>query len=286
MAATHAAHEGGQPQRSADLRLLELCLRRSSRHSASSSSSSSSPSSPAHSSLLVSLSLWQHELEPGRWDFTTDSRNLSLFIELAAAEGLFVNLRLGPYVCAEFAHGGLPVYLKSVPDLVFRDYNAAWLNATRYYLEYFTRWLQPYLPKNGGPVILLQVENEYGDRAPNPYISWLANLTVELNRQTAVVWYLNNQPQAPSNILAAIDAYNPGYYINETARGRKQPAMEVESYTGWFEPYGNAHFHRPQEDHSMGFGEFYAAGGAYSAYYMSAFPSAGTDTETRLPPLC
>jgi len=93
-----------------------------------------------------------------------------------------VNLRLGPYVCAEFAHGGLPAYLKAIPGIQFRAYNAAWLNATRYYLEYMRDFLQPHLPHNGGNVILAQLENEFGQIEPNPYIEWVADLALELNR--------------------------------------------------------------------------------------------------------
>ena len=212
-----------------------------------------------------------HELAPGEWDFHSESRNLSHFIQLAAAEGLFVNLRLGPYVCAEFAHGGLPQYLKAVPDMVFRDYNPAWLNATRYYLEYMRDFLQPHLPKNGGPVILAQVENEYSQaNPPSDYIVWLANLTVELNKDMNIVYYINNQQWAPMSVIAARDSYVPIEvdYINGTARVRKQPALIVESYTGWFEPWYNAHAHRPAADHSIAFGEYIAAGGAYYTYYM------------------
>ena len=212
-----------------------------------------------------------HELSAGQWDFHSESRNLSHFLALASAEGLFVNLRLGPYVCAEFAHGGLPHYLKAVPGMVFRDYNPAWLNATRYYLEYMRDYLQPYLPKHGGPVILAQVENEYSQSdPPSHYIVWLAALTVELNEAMGIVFYINNQQWAPLSVLAARDSYVPVEvdYINGTARARKQPALVVESYTGWFEPWYNAHSHRPAEDHSMAFGEFVAAGGAYYTYYM------------------
>ena len=150
-----------------------------------------------------------HEAVKGEWDWSTESRNLSHFLHLAASEGLFVNLRLGPYVCAEFAHGGLPAYLKAVPDLTFRAYNPAWLNATSYYLRYMQRWLQPHLPKNGGNVVLLQVENEYGDQAPNAYIEWLAELALELNEDMGVAFYVNNQPNAPPSILATKDSYNP-----------------------------------------------------------------------------
>ena len=129
---------------------------------------------PLPPSLCELLFCTDHEAVKGEWDWSTLSRNLSYFLDLAASEGLFVNLRLGPYVCAEFAHGGLPAYLKAVPDMEFRAYNTAWLNATQYYLEYMRDWLQPHLPKNGGNVILIQVENEYGDTSPNQYIEWLA----------------------------------------------------------------------------------------------------------------
>ena len=189
----------------------------------------------AHLNTVQTYIFWNfHELQRGQWDFASDSRNLSHFLHLAAAEGLFVNLRLGPYVCAEFAHGGLPHYLKAVDGLVFRAYNAAWLNATRYYLETMSRYLQPHLPGRGGNVILAQVENEYGDTKPNAYIEWLSALAVELSARMGIVFYVNNQPNAPLSVLAARDTYNPieENYINGTTRPRHQPALVVESYTG------------------------------------------------------
>ena len=117
----------------------------------------------------------------------------------------------------------------------FRAYNQPWLNATRYYLEYMRDYLQPHLPKNGGGVILGQVENEYSQsNPPSQYIVWLAALAVEMNQAMGIVFYINNQQWAPLSVLAARDSYVPVEvnYINGTARARKQPALVVESYTG------------------------------------------------------
>ena len=226
----------------------------------------------AHLNTVQTYVFWNyHESVQGTWDWSTASRNLSQFLSLAAAEGLFVNLRLGPYVEAEFAHGGLPAYLKAVNGIVFREYNEAWLNATRYYLEYLRDWLQPHLPRNGGNVVLAQVENEYANLAPNKYIEWLTDLAVQLQKDMGIVFYVNVQPNAPTIILDATDQFNPYDFVNLTARVRHQHAMVVESYTGWFEGWYDGHSSRPTEDHSIAVGEFVAAGGTYYSCYMVTY---------------
>ncbi len=102
-----------------------------------------------------------HEPAPGRFEFRGDA-DVAAFVRLAAAEGLKVILRPGPYVCAEWDFGGLPPWLLATPDLRVRCSDPRYLAAAGAWLRRLGRELAPLQSTRGGPIILVQVENEYG----------------------------------------------------------------------------------------------------------------------------
>lgn len=65
---------------------------------------------------------------------------------------LYVNLRIGPYVCAEWNYGGFPIWLKFLDGIVFRDYSAPFMTAMQNWMTYVVNYLKPYFASNGGPV--------------------------------------------------------------------------------------------------------------------------------------
>ena len=67
-----------------------------------------------------------HEMERRQYDFESDGHQLTHFLDLAAQYGLFVNLRVGPFVCSEWSYGGLPYWLRQYDDVVFRTNNTRW----------------------------------------------------------------------------------------------------------------------------------------------------------------
>jgi beta-galactosidase len=103
-----------------------------------------------------------HEEEEGRFDFTTGSRDLARFVAIAQQEGLWVLLRPGPYVCAEWDFGGLPPYLLTDPELRVRSLYPRYMAAVERYLERLASVVAPLQVTRGGPVLMLQIENEYG----------------------------------------------------------------------------------------------------------------------------
>lgn len=103
-----------------------------------------------------------HETSPGKWDFQTGNRNLSEFLKIAKEEGLMVILRPGPYVCAEWEFGGYPWFLQNEKDMKIREYNTPFLNSTKAYFTELYKVVKPYLIVNGGPIIMVQGENEFG----------------------------------------------------------------------------------------------------------------------------
>jgi len=103
-----------------------------------------------------------HESESGIYDFHTGNHDLSLFLSIAASEGMWVIIRPGPYVCAEWEFGGLPPYLLRTPGIKVRCLDPVYMEAVERYLSRLSDVIRPYLITNGGPVLMLQVENEYG----------------------------------------------------------------------------------------------------------------------------
>ena len=122
-----------------------------------------------------------HELAPGQWSFE-GRRDAGAFLDLAADVGLMVIARPGPYICSEWDGGGLPAWLGLDQNLRVRQNDAAFLDHVR-------RWFDEVMPilaarqhDVGGPVVMVQVENELdffdcADRAG--YVGALRDLTLE-----------------------------------------------------------------------------------------------------------
>jgi beta-galactosidase len=103
-----------------------------------------------------------HETAPGVWDFTTENRDLATYIRIAQEEGLYVILRPGPYACAEWEFGGYPWWLQKNKELIIRAHNKAFLDSCRLYLNRLAAEIKHLQITQGGPIILVQAENEFG----------------------------------------------------------------------------------------------------------------------------
>jgi beta-galactosidase len=103
-----------------------------------------------------------HETEEGRFDFSAGNRDIARFIRLVQEEGLWVLLRPGPYVCAEWDFGGLPPYLLRIPDIKVRCLDPRYMAAVERYIRALARVVKPLLVSEGGPILMVQIENEYG----------------------------------------------------------------------------------------------------------------------------
>ena len=103
-----------------------------------------------------------HETEEGVFDFTSENRNISEFIRLVQDEDMWLILRPGPYVCAEWELGGIPPYLLRTPDISLRCMDPRYMVAAERYIKRLAEEIRPYLITRGGPILMLQIENEYG----------------------------------------------------------------------------------------------------------------------------
>ncbi len=103
-----------------------------------------------------------HESTEGIYDFRTGNRDISRFISIAAEEGMWVIIRPGPYVCAEWEYGGIPPYLLRSPGIKVRCMDPVYMKAAGRYISRLADVLRPHLVTNGGPILMVQIENEYG----------------------------------------------------------------------------------------------------------------------------
>jgi len=124
----------------------------------------------AHAMGINAISMyvfWNlNEPEPGKFNFSGRA-DIAEFVRMAQAEGLWVILRPGPYVCAEWEFGGMPWWLLREKDMEIRSVNRRFLQAAARYMSELGRRLAPLQISNGGPIIMVQVENEYGSYSAN-----------------------------------------------------------------------------------------------------------------------
>ncbi|XP_056167006.1 beta-galactosidase-like [Syzygium oleosum] len=212
----------------------------------------------------------EHEPSPGQYYFG-DRYDLVRFIKLVQQAGLYVNLRIGPYVCAEWNLGGFPVWLKYVPGIAFRTDNKPFKDAMQRFTYKIVNIMKAerLFQSQGGPIILSQIENEYGPveweiGAPGKaYTNWAANMAVGLG--TGVPWVMCKQEDAPDPV---IDTCNGYYCENFKPNSNNKPKMWTEVWTGWYTEFGGALPHRPAEDLAFSVARFIQNGGSFINYYM------------------
>lgn len=211
-----------------------------------------------------------HEPSPGKYNF--EGRfDLVKFIKLVQQAGLYVHLRIGPYVCAEWNFGGFPIWLKYVPGIEFRTDNKPFKVAMQGFVQKIVDIMksEKLFEPQGGPIIMSQIENEYGPveweiGAPGKaYTAWAANMAEGLN--TGVPWIMCKQEDVPANI---IDSCNGFYCEGFRPKNPNKPKMWTEIWTGWYIQYGGPVPHRPVEDLAFSVARFVQNNGSFFNYYM------------------
>ncbi|KAL9169715.1 hypothetical protein ABFS82_04G096900 [Erythranthe guttata] len=211
-----------------------------------------------------------HEPEAGKYYFE-GRYDLVKFIKLVQQAGLFVNLRIGPYVCAEWNFGGFPVWLKYVPGISFRTNNGPFKAAMQKFTTKIVNMMKAerLYQTQGGPIILSQIENEYGPMeyelgAPGrAYTEWAAKMALDLG--TGVPWIMCKQDDAPDPIINTCNGFYCDYFSPNKAY---KPKMWTEAWTGWFTEFGGPVPYRPAEDLAFSVAKFIQKGGSFINYYM------------------
>ncbi|XP_022732674.1 beta-galactosidase-like [Durio zibethinus] len=211
-----------------------------------------------------------HEPSPGKYYFE-DRYDLVRFIKLVQQAGLYVHLRIGPYVCAEWNFGGFPVWLKYVPGIAFRTDNGPFKAAMQKFTEKIVNMMkaEKLFETQGGPIIMSQIENEFGPveweiGAPGKaYTKWAAQMAVGLG--TGVPWVMCKQDDAPDPVINTCNGF---YCENFTPNAKYKPKMWTENWTGWYTEFGGAVPTRPAEDIAFSVARFIQNGGSFVNYYM------------------
>ena len=189
-----------------------------------------------------------HEPAPGKFDFSGNN-NVAEFVRQAGAEGLHVILRPGPYVCAEWELGGYPAWLLADPAMVLRSTDETFTRHVERWLTQLGREVAPLLSNRGGPIIAVQLENEYGsfdkDKA---YLEWHRRALLDAGFGGALVYTADGDVQLPNGTLDGVPAVvNFGVGGAENAFKRLAafrpgaPLMTGEYWAGWFDHWGRGH---------------------------------------------
>ncbi|XP_023918924.1 beta-galactosidase 8 [Quercus suber] len=213
-----------------------------------------------------------HEPVRSQYDFE-GRKDLVKFVKTVADAGLYVHLRIGPYACAEWNYGGFPVWLHLVPGIVFRTDNEPFKAEMKRFTAKIVDLMkgEKLYASQGGPIILSQIENEYGNPgiesaygpAGKSYVNWAANMAVSLD--TGVPWVMCQQADAPDPIINTCN----GFYCDQfKPNSNQKPKMWTENWSGWFLSFGGAAPYRPVEDLAFSVARFFQLGGTLQNYYM------------------
>lgn len=212
-----------------------------------------------------------HEPVKGQYDFE-ERKDLVKFIKLVADAGLFVVLRIGPYVCAEWNYGGFPLWLHFVPGIEFRTDNEKFKEEMQRFTTKIVEMMkqESLFASQGGPIIFSQIENEYGNgdiesqygARGKSYVKWAASMATSLD--TGVPWIMCQQSDAPDPIINTCN----GFYCDQFTPNSGKPKMWTENWTGWFLSFGGAVPYRPVEDIAFAVSRFFQRGGTFQNYYM------------------
>lgn len=191
-----------------------------------------------------------HEKKIGEYDFS-GILDIAAFLTKAKEHGLMAIVRPGPYICAEWEFGGLPWWLQTLPNMEIRCSNAV-------YMEHFTRYLcrifdeiRPLLCTNGGNVIMMQVENEYGYYGDDK--KYLASL-VKIYRENGIdVPLFTSDGTKKTDLLdgttdGCVSTLNFGSRVAENFKAHDElfpcsPKMCMEMWNGWFDAWGDEKHH-------------------------------------------
>lgn len=215
-----------------------------------------------------------HEPVRGQWD-ATGWNDLGAFLDLVAAEGMHAIVRPGPYICAEWHNGGLPVWLTALEGVGLRRAEPAYLAEVTAYLERVYEIVAPRQIDRGGPVILVQIENEYG--AYGDDTAYLEHL-VQVTKDAGITVPLTTIDQPTDQMLSdgsVAGVHLTGSFGSRAAERLKTlrrhqptgPLMCAEFWDGWFDWWGS-HHHTTSAADSAAELETLLASGASVNFYM------------------
>jgi len=229
-----------------------------------------------------------HEMEEGKYDFSGD-KDVAKFVELCKKNGMYVIVRPGPYVCAEWEMGGLPWWLLKYEGMQLRTLNKDFMTALGRFERRLAQELEPLRLENGGNIIMVQVENEFGSYDKDkPYISAVRDSLRAAGWDKTQLfqcdWSSNFTDNALDDLIWTMN-FGTGAKIDKEFKkvGEMRPdapKMCSEFWSGWFDGWGTAHQTRPWEpmvngikdmlDRNISFSLYMTHGGTSFAQWAGA----------------
>ncbi|GKV20944.1 hypothetical protein SLEP1_g30987 [Rubroshorea leprosula] len=213
-----------------------------------------------------------HEPKQGKYVFD-GNYDLVKFIKMIGEQGMYAVLRVGPFIQAEWSHGGFPYWLREVTNITFRTDNEPFKQHMEKYVRFVIDKMkeEKLLAPQGGPIILAQIENEYNTiqvafkESGTKYIQWAGNLALGLN--AGVPWIMCKQKDAPGPIINTCN----GRHCGDTFTGPNKPnkpSLWTENWTAQFRVFGDPPSQRAAEDIAYSVARFFSKGGSMNNYYM------------------
>ena len=213
-----------------------------------------------------------HEPRPGEFHYQADL-DLPAFVRLAAEHGLYVLLRPGPYICSEWDLGGLPSWLLADADMRVRCAYPPYLDAVdRFFADLLPR-VAPQQITRGGPILMVQVENEYGSYGDDQvYLRHLADrlrlggIDVPLFTSDGSLPDMQHSGSLPG-ALATVNGFDPLGGIRALRKVHPGgPGMMTEFWDGWFDHWGRPHTGRTVRKTARQLDRALAAGASVNLY--------------------
>ena len=251
-----------------------------------------------------------HEQQEGQFDFTGNN-DVAEFCRIAQKNGLYVIVRPGPYVCAEWEMGGLPWWLLKKKDIKLRERDPYFMERVKIFEEKVGEQLKPLTIQNGGPIIMIQVENEYGSYGEDkPYVSEIRDCLRKIYSLTPnpspvgrgtknaaseaspyggedggglllfqCDWSSNFEKNGLDDLTWTMN-FGTGANIDDQFRRLGElrpnaPKMCSEFWSGWFDKWGAQHETRPAKDMVEGMDEMLSKGISFSLYMTHGGTSFG-----------
>ena len=199
---------------------------------------------------LCVIVFWNiHEQRMDEFDFTGNN-DLRAFIKLAQKNGMKVILRPGPYICAEWEMGGLPWWLLKKKDIRLREQDPFFIERLTKFEQKVAEQVGDLTIDKGGPIIMVQVENEYGSYGEDKaYVSQVRDIIRESGfdkvRLFQCDWSSNFTRNGLDDLLWTMN-FGTGANIDNEFRALRQlrpdgPLMCSEFWSGWFDKWGGRH---------------------------------------------